>query len=139
MIVSLPIQSCPRGERGGEMYRCFAGLHMALLSLFCASAVFAQRDLGTLVGTVTDTSGGVVPNARVVVTEAGTGQVYELTTNAAGEFTRPALKPSAYSLTVTKSGFKKAQQNDIVLNAGERTGVNITLTVGDICQTVEVR
>jgi len=100
--------------------------------------VFAQRDLGTLVGSVTDSSGGVVANAKVTVTEAGTGQVYELTTNSSGEFVRPALKPSTYSISVSAAGFKTAQQNDIVLNAGERTGVNITLTIGDIGQTVEV-
>src|ERR1700726_547601 len=108
------------------MHRYFAGLRLALLALVCASAVFAQRDLGTLVGTVTDTTGGVVANAKVTVTEAGTGQVYELTTNSAGEFVRPALKPSTYSISVSATGFKKTQQNDVILNAGQRTGVNIT-------------
>ena len=101
--------------------------------------MFAQRDLATLTGTVTDSSGAVVANARVVIIEQDTGQVYELTTNNAGEFTRPALKPSTYNIAVTATGFKKAEQNAITLNAGERTGVNITLTLGDVGQTVEVR
>jgi len=56
--------------------------------------VFAQRDLATLVGTVTDASGGVVANAKVVVTEVSTGQVYNLTTGSGGDFLRPALRPS---------------------------------------------
>ena len=106
--------------------------------MITASAVFAQRDLATITGTVTDASGGVVANAKVTVTERATGQVYELTTNSAGEFTRPALKPSNYDVTVTAAGFKKATQKDVILNAGERTGVNIALTVGDVGQTVEV-
>jgi hypothetical protein len=135
-IASGPV---PLGRaRGDKLYRCVPGLSIAPLILVCVSAVFAQRDLGTLVGAVTDTSGGVVAGARVTVTEAGTGQVYELTTNAAGEFSRPALKASTYSVSVVAPGFKKAQQNDIVLNPGERTGVKITLIVGDIGQTVEV-
>ena len=76
------------------MHRLTAGLRIALISLFCACAVFAQRDLATLVGTVTDASGGVVANAKVVVTEVSTGQVYNLTTGSGGDFLRPALRPS---------------------------------------------
>jgi hypothetical protein len=80
----------------------------------------------------------VVNSAKVTITEQATGQVYELTTNSSGEFTRPALKPSVYNITVTATGFKKAEQKDVQLNSGERTGVNIALTIGDIGQTVEV-
>jgi hypothetical protein len=120
------------------MYRCLKGLKLGLLALLCAFAAFAQRDLATITGTVTDSTGGVVANAKVTITETSTGQVYELTTNSSGEYTRPALKPSTYTITVTAPGFKKASQKDIELKAGERTGVNIALTVGDIGQTVEV-
>ena len=87
------------------MYRFAVGLRIALLALTCASAVFAQRDLATLVGTVTDPSGGVVANAKVTITEIETGQVYSLLTSATGEFVRPALKPSTYSVSVTRTGF----------------------------------
>jgi hypothetical protein len=100
--------------------------------------MFAQRDLSTLVGTVTDPSGAVIANANVVVTETSTNEVYTLTTNSAGEYIRPALKPSIYSIAVSAAGFKKAEQKDIELRPGERTGVNITLTVGEQNQTVEV-
>ena len=120
------------------MQRCIAGLRLALLALTAASALFAQRDLATLVGTVTDPSGGVIANATVVVTETDTNEVYTLTTNSAGEYIRPALKPATYEITVTAPGFKKAEQKDVVLRPGERTGVNIALTVGEIGQTVEV-
>ena len=100
--------------------------------------MFAQRDLATLVGTVTDSSGGIIANAKVIVTETETGQVYALTTGTSGEFIRPALKPSVYSIAVSAPGFKTATQKDILLKSGERTGVNIALTIGDIGQTVEV-
>ena len=100
--------------------------------------MFAQRDLATITGTVTDSSGGVVANAKVTITESSTGQVYEITTGPSGDFTRPALKPSTYTITVAAAGFKKAEQKNVILNSGERTGVNIILTVGDVGQTVEV-
>jgi hypothetical protein len=64
--------------------------------------------------------------------------VYQLTTNAQGEFVRPALKPSTYVITVSAPGFNKAEQKNVLLTAGERSGVNVTLTVGNVDQTVEV-
>src|SRR5580704_7065674 len=120
------------------MYRFRSGLRIALLAVLCACAMFAQRDLSTLAGTITDSSGGVVVNAKVTITEVATGQVYNILTNNLGEFVRPALKPSTYNITVSAPGFKTSEQKDVLLSAGERTGVNITLTVGDVGQTVEV-
>jgi hypothetical protein len=120
------------------MHRKAAAIRISCLFFLVVCIAFAQRDLATITGTVTDASGGVVPSAKVTITELGTGQVYQLTTNAVGEFTRPALKPSTYNVNVTAPGFKQAEQRDVVLNAGERTGVNFTLTLGDIGQTVEV-
>ncbi|MEI9974894.1 MAG: carboxypeptidase-like regulatory domain-containing protein [Ignavibacteriota bacterium] len=64
-----------------------------MLALVSACALYAQRDLATLAGTITDASGGVVPNAKVTITEVATGQVYSILTNSLGEFVRPALKP----------------------------------------------
>jgi hypothetical protein len=100
--------------------------------------MFAQRDLATMAGTVTDPSGGVVANAKVTITEPSTGQVYNLNTNSIGEFVRPALRASTYDVEVMASGFKKAEQKGILLQAGERTGVNIQLTIGAAAETVEV-
>ena len=120
------------------MFRYFTGLRIALLALFCACAVFAQRDLSTLAGTITDSSGGVVANAKVTITEVATGEVYVITTNSLGEFVRPALKAATYTVSVTAPGFKTSEQKNVLLNAGERTGITIVLTVGDITQTVEV-
>jgi Carboxypeptidase regulatory-like domain len=120
------------------MYRYDRGLRIALFALVCACAAFAQRDLSTLAGTITDSSGGVVANAKVTITEVDTGESYATTTNSLGEFVRPALKAATYTVTVTAPGFKTSQQRDIILSPGERTGINITLTVGDVSQTVEV-
>src|SRR3954471_4176704 len=120
------------------MYRSFVGPRLALLACISTCAVYAQRDLATLVGTVSDPSGGVVANAKVTITETGTGQVYTLLTSSTGDFVRPALKPSTYSVSVVAPGFRTSEQKDILLKAGERTGVSFTLTIGDVNQTVEV-
>ncbi len=120
------------------MSRYVAGLRLSLLVVVCAVSALAQRDRATITGTITDSSGAIVPGAKIVLTEQATGQVYEFTTNGSGEYSRPALKPSTYNMTVSATGFKKSEQKDILLTAGERTGVNISLTIGDIGQTVEI-
>ena len=120
------------------MSQLWPRLQVGVLFLSCASALLAQRDLSTLVGTVTDPSGGVVANAKVTITEVGTGQVYNLLTSGTGDFVRPALKPSTYNITVSAPGFRTAEQKGILLQAGERTGVSFVLTVGAVGETVEV-
>jgi hypothetical protein len=75
---------------------CIRGV---LLGLFLAVAVFAQRDLGTIAGTITDPSGLAVPNAKVTITEVATNLSYAVTSNSAGEYVRPALKPGIYTVS----------------------------------------
>ena len=115
-----------------------AGVRLFALIVLSTMALFGQRDLATITGTVTDSSGAVVAGAKVTITETETGQSYQVTTNSSGEYTRPALKPSTYTIAVTASGFKRSEQKDVILSAGERTGINITLTIGDVGQTVEI-
>src|SRR5215831_2668234 len=132
MIISLN-ESLPTWQLvRGSMYRSNAVLRGSVLALLSACALLAQRDLATLVGTVSDPSGGVVPNAKVTITEVGTGQIYNMTTNASGEFLRPALKPSTYNIAVSAPGFRTSEQKEILLKAGERTGVQFTLSIGDV-------
>jgi hypothetical protein len=109
-----------------------------LVLLFCVAAVWAQRDLGTIVGTVADASGAAIPAAKIVITEDSTGLKYQMESGAGGDFVRPALKPGTYSVEVEAQGFKKALQKNVVLTAGDRIAVNVVLTVGEISQSVEV-
>src|ERR1700730_10956898 len=118
--------------------RQVAVVRAALLVLLFSVCVFAQRDLGTLVGTVTDPSGGIVANAQVTIIEEETGVVYQTQTNSAGEFVGTPLKPSTYTIIVTSPGFRKTEQKGIVVTPGERTAAAFTLTVGAVGETVEV-
>jgi Carboxypeptidase regulatory-like domain len=114
-------------------------LVFVLLSVVLASSsAFAQRDLGTITGTITDPQGAAVPNARIAIVEDATGLSYEATSGATGEYVRPLLPAGTYTITVTLQGFQKAQQKNVLVTAGDRIGVNIALAVGETTQTLEV-
>ena len=108
------------------------------LALLCSATLFAQRDLGTLTGTVTDTTGSVVAGAKILITEQATGVKNAVESDSSGTYVRPLLQPGTYTVEVEATGFRKAIQRDIILNGGDRVGVNIQLTVGEITQSVEV-
>ncbi len=113
-------------------------LRAAVLLVLVSFAVFAQRDLATVLGTVTDPTGGSIGDAKVTLTEDATGLSYEVVTNASGEFIRPLLKPGMYSVSVEAPGFKKATQRGVELTAGGRVAVPITLTVGEVTQSIDI-
>src|SRR2546423_1837916 len=110
----------------------------SLMLSFLGVSAFAQRDLATILGTVTDPQGGGIGNAKVTITEEATGVSYEVTTDQNGEFIRPLLKLGVYTVSVEATGFKKGVQKNIELTAGGRTAVPITLAVGEVTQTVEI-
>lgn len=109
-----------------------------LLAASFSLALFAQRDLATIVGTITDPTGGAVPNAKITLTETATSVKYELETSGSGDYVRPALKPGVYSIEVTAPGFKRTVQEGVILTAGDRTAINVQLQVGDVGQSIEV-
>jgi hypothetical protein len=111
---------------------------IALLLFLCALTAFAQRDLATMVGNVTDPSGAAVAGAKVIIIEEATGLRYELTSGAGGDFARPALKPGVYTVEVEAAGFNKAFRKGILLTGGDRTGVDFQLKLGEVTTAVEV-
>src|ERR1700753_4026076 len=114
MIAFHTVLSSRVGKSGGDsMSGSLAGLRFALSFVFFATALMGQRDLATLAGTITDPSNLVVAGAKVTLTNTATGESYELTSNAQGEFVRPALLAATYTITVTAPGFKKAEQRNV--------------------------
>jgi hypothetical protein len=114
-------------------------LTISLFSLLLAATLaFGQRDLGTITGTISDQQGAAVPNAKVTLKNDETGVTYDTVTNDAGSFTRPALNPGNYSVTVESTGFQKTQQSGVLVNPGEAVEVNLALKVGNETTTVEV-
>ncbi len=99
---------------------------------------FAQKDMGSILGTVRDTSGAVVQGAKVTVTDTDRGTTFETTTNATGEYAANPLRIGRYNVTVEKQGFRKQVVGPIEVNVQARAEVNIALHVGQIAETITV-
>ncbi|WP_035350574.1 TonB-dependent receptor [Edaphobacter aggregans] len=114
-------------------------LSAIFLTILCsATSASAQAVYGSIYGTVTDSTGAVVPNATVTVTDSAKGTASTLTTNASGEFTADHLIPDPYNVKVTAQGFQSYEQTGIRVFADTSTKMQVNLTVGASDTTVEV-
>src|ERR1035441_1005680 len=98
-----------------------------VLLLLAAGFGYAQSVNATLLGTVTDSSGAVVPNAKIVLTEVDTGVNRSGQTNESGNYTYPNLPPGQYAVTVEAAGFKKETRKDIVVEINTNTRGDLQL------------
>ena len=89
-------------------------------------------------GTVSDPSGAVVPGATVTVKNEGTGATREATTDAGGSYSFPSLPPGTYAITVSQSGFKKAEVTGRVIQVAQPAQVDLTLQLGTTSETITV-
>jgi hypothetical protein len=115
---------------------CAAALAVVLL-LFSARAS-AQFDTGTVVGSVADPTGAVIPNAAVVITNTGTGINTNAVTDGNGNFVASALQFGHYVVSATAAGFGKASSQPLELNVGATVTVKLTLAIATASQDVEV-
>src|SRR3979411_1389756 len=113
---------------------------VAMLLLFSASLLVAQTTVGTgsIVGTVTDPSGAVVSDAKVVITNTGTNQSINLASNSSGSFNSGALAPGSYKVQASAKGFSTLDQT-VGVQVGNTATVNIKLAVGQESQIIEVQ
>jgi hypothetical protein len=107
-----------------------------MLSL--AVSVRAQVTTGTIVGTVQDTSGAVIPDAKVTVTNAEKRTSLAFQTQQNGSYFAPFLIPGTYDVKVEKTGFRSEVQSGINVQVDQQLRVDFTLNVGQVTQTVEV-
>ena len=98
----------------------------------------AQIDTASLTGQVTDPQGAVVAGARVVATNQTTGITVETTTNSDGYFTFTSLRPSIYTIEASQANFKTSSRKDYELNIGQKSRLDLTLSVGDASAIVDV-
>jgi Carboxypeptidase regulatory-like domain len=99
----------------------------------------AQTTTGSIVGTIADSTGAVVANAAVTVTNIDTGATTKTTSDSSGNYVVTPLPVGRYTVTVEARGFKKSINEGITLNVQDRIGVNVTLEVGQVTETVEVQ
>src|SRR5438093_9266089 len=127
---------------GSAMTRfCLVVVALAVICVFCLSTpLVAQRaDRGIITGVVTDPTGSSLGGATVKIRNEGTAVETVLTTNAAGAYSSPLLVLGSYSVTVDHSGFKLAVRSGIMLQGAETIRQDITLAVGSVTESVEVK
>src|SRR5215472_8180369 len=114
----------------------FVWLAVCVLALPLSS--FGQAVNATLLGTVQDSTGATVANAKVTATNVATATVYESVTNEAGNYTIPNLPPGTYSVTVSAQGFKKVTHANIDVLINTSTRVDFELQPGSVSEEVMV-
>jgi hypothetical protein len=107
------------------------------LVIFAVTAL-SQSDRGTITGTVSDSSGGVVSGAPVQVRNIETGAVYPAGTSATGNYTLAQLPAGQYEMTVTVPGFKTFRRQGLAVDVAQTYRVDVTLEVGAQTDTVTV-
>jgi hypothetical protein len=114
----------------------FAGLLCVLL--LSNGTLKAQQASGSVVGTITDNGGAVVPNATVTLTNIDTGDTRTANSNGSGDYQFIDLVPGNYKVDVALTGFKHFTRLNVVVQVQGSTRVDAALQVGDVSQTVEV-
>src|SRR5262245_4737998 len=109
-----------------------------LAGLVGATSAMAQTEQATITGTVTDKSGAVIPNAKVVVTNIKTQAVRETKTTGDGHYTAPYLPVGQYEITVEMANFRKAQVKDVTLRVGFIATVDVSLEPGRVSEVLDV-
>ncbi len=116
------------------------GLCVLLATVSLTTPLLAQRsDRGIITGIVTETTGSAVVGAEVRVKNEGTAVETTLTTNGAGAYTTPPLVLGTYTVTVNHPGFKTSVNSGIPLQGAETIRRDVTLTVGAVTESVEVK
>jgi hypothetical protein len=112
----------------------------ALFAFLLSSLAFGQTTVatGSIVGTITDPTGAIVSGAKVTVTNLGTNEVINLSTNSSGAYNSGALAPGNYKVQVTQKGFSTVTEN-VVVQVGNTATVNLKLALGQESTVVEVQ
>jgi hypothetical protein len=108
-----------------------------LVLLAGAAGLYAQSESASIVGTVTDASGGAIPNAPVLITNTQTNAAITVQTSADGNYSSPPLPPGSYMVTVEQQGFRKMIQN-INLDVDQHARMDIPLQIGALNESVTV-
>lgn len=134
-------RSNPRPGRFDSAMGLSLRLAMSLLAI--AFLVFpligrAQQLTATLTGVVTDSSGAVIPNATVTITNTSTNAIRTVQSDGSGSYSVSSLPAGTYRVNVSSAGFETFVANNVVLNVAEKRGLNIQLKTGATSTTVTV-
>src|SRR6202167_1773020 len=113
---------------------------LGILSLVFAFAVplFPQTTLGRILGSVSDQSGAAVAGAKIVITDVQRGTNRTVSTDGSGNYVAPELQPGVYKVRAEAIGFKTVKRENIEVEVAQDLRVDITLTPGQVSETVVV-
>src|SRR5580698_1746958 len=117
---------------------CVLAIGMFGAMLGVLGPVARAQGNGSVSGTVTDTTGAVIPDAEVTATQAGTGLQLKTSTSGAGTYVFPTLAPSVYNLAVSHAGFQTYRENALQVRADDALTANEALKAGSTAETVTV-
>jgi len=134
----------PRNAASGEARPCASAnvpscAAIAALILLCAVFGWAQSTFGSFLGVVRDPSGGVVPNATVSITNAGTSAKRSATTGQDGSYVFVNVEPGTYELVVEAPGFQPSRIPSVILTARETARLDVGMTLSGQTQAVSVQ
>src|SRR5260370_6014405 len=113
-------------------------LSFSLFLTFSGMAARAQSDRGSIAGTVLDSSGGVVANAKVVATDSATSATYSSTTGPTGGYRLYDLRVGIYGVSVSAPGFKTVDKTGVVVQINSTASLDFSLQPGDVKETLTV-
>ena len=111
---------------------------LAVCLLICAVAFAQSTTEGAISGTVSDSTGAVVPNATIVVHSNATNAEQTVKSDSSGSFRAGSLRPAVYTVTVTAAGFAPYKAQQVIVNVGTVTDLSPRLNVGSATETVNV-
>jgi hypothetical protein len=106
--------------------------------LLATVLAMGQEFRATLSGHVFDASGSAVAGATVRIVNTATNETNSVTTDTSGVYSVPLLRPGTYTVTASNAGFKQAIRSNVVLTVGQNAGLDITLEVGQVADSVTV-
>jgi carboxypeptidase family protein len=116
----------------------FAPIILAVFATLFAPPAYGQSDRGAITGAVTDSSGAIIPGARVTVTNLNNGEARATTTSGEGYFSFPELPANSYRLTVEARGFKIAVVENIQIGVQTTRRADVQLVAGEVSETVTI-
>src|SRR5215813_11231830 len=114
---------------GGFMVRMAKLFATLALFVFFTTNLWGQGIFATLTGIVTDPSGSVVPDAKVILKDAQSGSARETVTNGEGYYTFASVPVGVYTLSVEAKGFQTFKADQITMGGGERRNINAGLVL----------
>jgi len=126
-------------KASGRIARTLVFAGIALVMCFVSGAAYGQSASGTIAGTVTDASGAVIPDAKVILENTSSGDKRATVSNGSGFFNFAAVPPATYKVTIRAGGFTNWVGTDIILHLGENHVLpKIAMAVATSTSAVEV-